>query len=144
MIRFSFCLCLVTQAPAISARGNVSFYLVTLHKNHAYTMVSIGSIPLLSFNSCQLCFAATILLSRDSTRFFLPGTESKSAPTLTHSRQMSLLLQHHQGPYYGQSTYSPSLPPPPQPALQSQEPGQPSFAFDRPPLPPALLSTSIL
>ena len=129
----------MTQAPARSARGNVSLYLVIRHKNHAYPMLSIGSILLLSFNSFQACFAATIFLSRDSTRFFLPGTESKSA--LMHSHQMSLPLQHHQGPCYSRRTYSPCIPPPPQPALKSPEPGQPSL--DLPPLPPPLLSTSV-
>jgi len=41
-----------------------------------------------------------------------------------------------------QSTNSPSIPPPSQPAPPLQEPGQPPL--DQPPLPPTLLSTSAL
>jgi len=61
------------------------------------------------------------------------GSDAQSSEVITVTTPSGTMLQ---------STNSPSIPPPPQPAPPLQEPGQPSL--DQPPLPPPLPSTSIL
>src|SRR6266850_836041 len=96
MIRPPFCLCLASQAPVIFVSADFSFIESFPVKAISHNVFSIGLIPQGSFSALRVCFTAIPPLSRDSTRFFLSDTASKSA--LMHSHQRSLPSQLRQGP----------------------------------------------
>jgi hypothetical protein len=98
MIRLPFCLC-----PVLCPRGylrgpmiSLPFLIIRVQRHRS--MLSTGLIPPVSFSALPTCFMATPLLFRDSTRFSLSDTASKSA--LTHSHPRSSLLPLHRGQCY--------------------------------------------
>jgi paired amphipathic helix protein Sin3a len=116
------------------------FHRVIRHKSHAYKHVFDRiDTPGVIQRVASLFHGHPSLIQGFNT--FLPvgyrievGSDAQSSEVITVTTPSGTMLQ---------STNSPSIPPPPQPAppLQ-QEPGQPSL--DQPPLPSPLPSTSVL
>jgi hypothetical protein len=91
-----FALCQPTSARVICT-ADPAFLESFVISIVSHNVFSTGSILPESFNALQACSTVILLLSKDSTHFFLLDTASKLAPTRSHPK--SSPSRHQQGPW---------------------------------------------